>query len=43
MEIARGDAQGLLAFVALYTFKLEVLRVALAGGLLGLFKTYFFA
>ncbi len=33
-------ALGLAAFVALYRLKLDVLRVVLAGGLLGLLKTY---
>jgi chromate transporter len=35
-------ALGALAFLALYRLKLEVLWVVLAGGLLGLLKTYFF-
>jgi chromate transporter len=33
-------ALGAAAFLALYRFKLDVLWVVLAGGLLGLFKTY---
>jgi chromate transporter len=35
-------ALGAAAFLALYRFKLDVLWVVLTGGLLGLFKTYFF-
>lgn len=33
---------GAAAFLALYRLKLDVLRVVLVGGLLGLFKTYLF-